>query len=257
MTKDSHTIAKSARARSFGAVAEAYQAHRPGYPDQVIDWALAPLRPRLDHLSLLDLGAGTGKLTAALLRRSAAGVIAVEPDPEMLAVLRATLPGVRALQGQAENIPLPDASVHAVLVGQAFHWFDPVAATAEIVRILRPGGVVALLWNILDQSIGWVHDFYETTGWFDRVGRHREQAGLAAHPRLSPTTRITLDSSVPMTIKGLLDMLGTFSWISTLDATEQNTAIDRARAYLMSRPEMSSGEFELPMRTTVLRVERR
>jgi len=139
------------RGRNFGTVAKAYAAHRPSYPDTALDWALAPVSSpespasaRRGELELLDLAAGTGKLTASLVRRSAR-VTAVEPDPEMLAVLRAELPSVKALPGTAEDIPLPDASVDAVLVGQAFHWFNPEPAAAEIARVLRPGGRLAIL----------------------------------------------------------------------------------------------------------------
>ncbi|MDT7555919.1 MAG: hypothetical protein QOI68_389, partial [Pseudonocardiales bacterium] len=97
------------RGRTFGAVAQAYAAHRPNYPDTALDWALAPLAGS-PNPQLLDLAAGTGKLTASLVHRSSQ-VTAVEPDPEMLAVLHAELPGVTALAGTAEDIPLPGASV--------------------------------------------------------------------------------------------------------------------------------------------------
>jgi SAM-dependent methyltransferase len=115
----------------FGSAAADYAAHRPDYPGSAIAWALEHTPgPRV-----LDLAAGTGKLTAGLLDRD---VVAVEPDPGMLEVLRADLPQVEALLGTAEDIPLPDASVDAVLVGQAVHWFDPARAWPEIARVLRP-----------------------------------------------------------------------------------------------------------------------
>ncbi|WP_308190984.1 class I SAM-dependent methyltransferase [Pseudonocardia terrae] len=126
-----------ARARSFGPSAEAYAAHRPGYPGPAVDWALGTVRGRV-----LDLAAGIGKLTASLVGR-VREVVGVEPDPAMLARLRAELPDVEAHEGAAEQIPLPDASVDAVLVGQAIHWFDPGRAFPEIARVLRPGGVLA------------------------------------------------------------------------------------------------------------------
>src|ERR1700712_5111112 len=113
-----------ARRLSFGSAAAAYAAHRPDYPDAAIEWSLAPA-PGHD---VLDLGAGTGKLTASLAGRPGAHVVAVEPDPEMLAQLRHALPDVDARAGSAEEIPLPDASVDAVLIGQAWHWMDPERA---------------------------------------------------------------------------------------------------------------------------------
>ena len=120
-----NTDSVARQASSFGTAAAAYAEHRPGYADAAVDWALSPVRDR-HPLRVLDLAAGTGKLTATLVGL-AAEVTAVEPDPAMLAELRRELgsaPALRALAGTAEEIPLPDASVDAVLVGQAMHWFD-------------------------------------------------------------------------------------------------------------------------------------
>ncbi|MFF3500228.1 class I SAM-dependent methyltransferase [Streptomyces sp. NPDC003247] len=138
-------------ASSFGAVAAAYAEHRPDYARAAVRWALEPAPgPRV-----LDLGAGTGKLTATLVALGA-DVIAVEPDPAMLTELRRSLPAVRALPGSAEAIPLPDASVDAVLAGNALHWFDMAVAGPEIARVLAPGGVLAGLWNVMDDRVEWV-----------------------------------------------------------------------------------------------------
>ena len=90
-------------------------------------------------------------------------MVAVEPDPQMLAVLAGRLPQVRALPGSAERIPLPDGSVDAILAGQAFHWFSRPDADREFARVLRPGGVVGLLWNIPDRSVDWVRQLYQAT----------------------------------------------------------------------------------------------
>ena len=128
------------RSSSFGAAARAYAEHRPDYAADAIAWCLAGAdRPVAD---VLDLGAGTGVLTTSLVA-TGLSVTAVEPDPEMLAELRGRLPGVRAVVGRAEAVPLPDDSVDAVLVGTAFHWFDTDRALPEIARVLRPGGVLA------------------------------------------------------------------------------------------------------------------
>ena len=135
------------RARAFGAEAEAYELGRPGYPRAAIEFCIGE-RPQ----RVLDLGAGTGKLTAELLALGHE-VVAVEP----LEPMRARIPAeAEALDGSAESIPLEDASVDAVAVGQAFHWFDQAAALAEIVRVLRPGGSLGLLWNLLDDDVPWV-----------------------------------------------------------------------------------------------------
>ena len=139
---------------SFGAAAAAYAEHRPGYAEAAVRWALEPVRDR-QPVRVADIGAGTGKLTATLVRLGAE-VTAVEPDPQMLAELRRTMPEVSSVPGSAEEIPLPDASLDAVLAGQAMHWFDMDRALPEIARVLRPGGVLAGLWNVDDDRVGWV-----------------------------------------------------------------------------------------------------
>ncbi|TCM49176.1 class I SAM-dependent methyltransferase [Kribbella sp. VKM Ac-2568] len=137
------------RARSFGAVAAAYDAGRPTFPADALTWILGPGR-----LQILDLGAGTGKLSkvAASLGHD---VVAVDPSEEMLALCR-RVPGVDTMVGAAESIPLAHGSVDAVLVGQAFHWFDHARALPEIARVLRPHGVLGLLWNNHDTVVPWV-----------------------------------------------------------------------------------------------------
>jgi ubiquinone/menaquinone biosynthesis C-methylase UbiE len=132
----------------FDGVAGEYARTRPGYPDAALDWVAgrAELGPGSD---VVDLAAGTGKLTVSLVAR-AYRVVAVEPLPGMRAQLERALPDVEALDGTAEQIPLADGSFDAVLVGQAFHWFEPYAALDEIARVLRPGGRLVLLWNLWD-----------------------------------------------------------------------------------------------------------
>src|SRR5215217_7960361 len=144
------TGAQTARATSFGAVATAYDAGRPTFPVDAVVWVLGAGR----GLQVLDLGAGTGKL-AAVAAELGHDVIAVDPSAEMLAVCRRR-PGVDAMVGAAESIPLAHASVDAVIVGQAFHWFDHARALPEIARVLRPNGVLGLLWNQYDTVIPWV-----------------------------------------------------------------------------------------------------
>src|SRR3989440_4373498 len=134
--------------RPFELVADVYERARPEYPPEAVVWMAAKLGLG-DGRTVLDLGAGTGKLTRALVS-TGARVIAVEPGEAMLAQLRTVLPDVEAIQGAAESIPLADASVDAVTVGQAFHWFRPVEAVPELRRVLRDGGAVALIWNNRD-----------------------------------------------------------------------------------------------------------
>ena len=132
-------------AASFGRVADAYDRGRPPYPPEALAWLATELAVT-PAATVLDLAAGTGKLTAGLVP-IAGHVIAVEPVAEMRRVLEAGRPDVEVLAGRAEQIPLPDGSVDAVFVAAAFHWFDPDEALAEIRRVLRPGGGLGLLWN--------------------------------------------------------------------------------------------------------------
>ena len=129
------------QARSFHRAAEQYERGRPGWPPEVLD-----LLPVPDEATVLDVGAGTGKLTRVLTARYAR-VIALEPLAELRAILAERVPQAEPLPGVAEAIPLDDASVDAVFTGQAFHWFANDVAVAEIARVLRPGGVLARLWN--------------------------------------------------------------------------------------------------------------
>jgi SAM-dependent methyltransferase len=128
-------------ARAFGGQAESYERGRPGWPAD----AVAGLLERWGARDVVDLAAGTGKLTRILAEH--VDVIAIEPVDGMRAVLEAELPQVRTLVGTAEAIPLPDESVDAVFVAEAFHWFDLERAPAEIARVLRPGGWLAVLMN--------------------------------------------------------------------------------------------------------------
>lgn len=159
---------QSARARSFGAAAADYHRARTGYTEDDVAWALGLSDGRTAaRLRVLDLAAGTGRLTLALLAAGvgAGGAVgtayAVEPDPGMRAEFaRQVPPGlVRLHDGTAEAIPLPDASVDAVVVGSAFHWFDPSRALPEIARVLRPGGTLTALWTQPDEEVDWVRAY--------------------------------------------------------------------------------------------------
>lgn len=135
--------------RSFGAVADAYDRARPSYPDDAVGWMAGSGRS-----VVLELGAGTGKLTE-VLHRAGHDVLATEPLPQMLARLSQRVP-VKRVAAAAERIPLRSRSVDLVVCGQSFHWFDHERALPEIARVLRPGGVLALAWNTYDESIPWV-----------------------------------------------------------------------------------------------------
>lgn len=142
-------------ARSFGSAAGTYESGRPDYPIQAVDWMLQPVVGAERSIRVADVGAGTGKLTRTAVELGTE-VVAVDPDPQMLAVLREHVHGVPTFVGSAERLPLPAASVDAVLLGQAWHWVDPVSGSAEAGRVLRAGGVLGLIWNIRDESVPWV-----------------------------------------------------------------------------------------------------
>jgi SAM-dependent methyltransferase len=250
-------LGSGARQRSSGRVARAYAEHRPDYPAAAVEWALNPIadRPR-PHL--LDLGAGTGKLTTALVARPGATVSAVEPDPAMLAELRTRVPAAAAVAGTAESIPLADTSVDAVLAGQALHWFDLGRAVPEIVRVLRPGGVLAALWNTEDTDVEWVAGYHAAARWKrSGVPRGGDRPDLPAHPDLLPGERAEFGHALRLSVDGLLDMLDTYSWALVIEPAERAATFARVRAYLAGRLETSAGPFELPLVTTVLRALRR
>ncbi|GGV10231.1 class I SAM-dependent methyltransferase [Streptomyces spectabilis] len=247
---------------SFGAAAVAYAEHRPDYAHGAVRWALGTAPgPRV-----LDLGAGTGKLTATLVALGA-DVTAVEPDAAMLTELRRSLPGVRALPGGAEAIPLPDASVDAVLAGNAMHWFDMAVAGPEIARVLAPGGVLAGLWNVVDDGVEWV------------AGLARVSGSAAIGPRDTPAAwrAETADMHLPKTpgparfggpeqaefahgqrrtADSLVSTLATRAGMLVMPEPRRQAVLARIRSFLAGCPETAHGEFTLPMRTAVLRVRR-
>ncbi|MEU7762414.1 class I SAM-dependent methyltransferase [Micromonospora aurantiaca (nom. illeg.)] len=247
---------------SFGAAATAYAEHRPDYARAALRWALEPA----PGARVLDLGAGTGKLTATLAEVRD-DVTAVEPDPAMLAELRRTLPGVRALSGSAEAIPLPDASVDAVVAGNAMHWFDMAVAGPEIARVLSPGGVLAGLWNVVDDRVDWVAGLAAVSGsaaigprdtpasWRAATATmHLPRAGEA---RFGSPEQAEFPHGQRRTADSLVATLATRAGMLVMPERERTETLDRIRAYLASRPETADGEFTLPMLTCVLRVRRR
>ncbi|SEQ29855.1 Methyltransferase domain-containing protein [Lentzea xinjiangensis] len=240
------------RADSFGAQAEAYAEHRPDYPVAAIRWALEPLATS-ERLELLDLAAGTGKLAAGLVAEGHR-VTAVEPNEQMLSELVRRVHDVRALPGHAEHIPVPDHTVDAVFVGTAFHWFDQEKALPEIARVLRPGGVLAAMWNEPDTDVEWVAEFERISGTsvesqrdaptcvrphplFEAVER---RAFAHAHHRNSP--------------EDLIATTNTLSRMLVIDDEERAAVNEKLLAFLRSRPETSNGPFDVPLRTEVTRM---
>lgn len=268
------------RASSFGAAAAAYAEHRPGYPPAAIDWALEPVtgRPTTSGsppgastaLRILDLGAGTGKLTGQIVAHQIAGqpasVVAVEPDPNMRAEFSARLPDVTILAGRAEAIPLPDASVHAVLAGQAAHWFDLDSAMPEIARVLAPGGVLAGLWNAEDDRVEWVAGLHLASGrkpvtsftaFAERAGEEGPAAWLAAGREFfDPPAHAMFGHSHTRTADSLVETMRTHSMFLVMEPAEREAVLARVRAYLASTPQTATGEFDVPICTFAIRAVR-
>ncbi|MCM4078591.1 class I SAM-dependent methyltransferase [Paractinoplanes hotanensis] len=237
-------------ASSFGTAASAYAEHRPDYAQAAVRWALDPAPgPRV-----LDLGAGTGKLSATLVTLGAE-VTAVEPDAAMLSELRRTVPAVHALSGNAEAIPLPDASVDAVVAGNAMHWFDMTVAGPEIARVLTPGGVLAGLWNVLDDSVDWVAGLARVAGSAVIGPRDTPAAWRVATANL-PGERADFPHGQLRTADSLAATLATRAGLLVMPRPEREAALNRIRTYLAARPETADGAFTLPMLTCVVRTQR-
>ena len=236
-------------ASSFGAAAGSYQRGRPEYPQSVVEW-LVPRRAK----TVLDLGAGTGKLTWPLV---AAGlkVTAVEPAQGMREQLAAAVPGAAVLAGAAERIPLPDASVDAVVVAHAWHWFDPDRAVPEVARVLVPGGTLSLVWNDRD----------ETEPWMAALGAimHRQAAQLIdTSPRLGPPfgppERMELRWQQRVTRQEVLDMVASRSYVISMLAAERDELLGEVAELLSEHPDLRGHE-EIAMpyiaRCTRVRLE--
>ncbi|MDQ3404190.1 MAG: class I SAM-dependent methyltransferase [Actinomycetota bacterium] len=238
------------RASSFGANAQAYAEHRPDYPAEAIEWIID------DRGRVLDLGAGTGKLTAGLLAFGVE-IVAVEPDAAMRAELTARYPDVPIRDGNAEHIPLRDGSVEAVMVGQAFHWFNTPEAMSEIARVLKPGGVFGALWNADDESVPWVRGMMElastSLGGLGSTG----DRPVPSHELLAAAETAEFRHSQRRTVESMMTTLGTHSHIAVLDDAERTTVVDRVRRYLEMRMETATGEFDRPLVTTAVRAVRR
>jgi SAM-dependent methyltransferase len=247
---------------SFGAAASAYAEHRPDYAQAAVRWALE----RAPGSRVLDVGAGTGKLTATLVSLGAE-VIAVEPDPAMLAELRRTLPTVRALPGSAEAVPLPDASVDAVLAGNAMHWFDLNVAGPELARVLEPDGILAGLWNVFDDRVDWVAGLVRISGSAaigsrDTFSNWRAETAEAHLPNSGSVAQFGSPEQAEFrhgqrrTPDSLVATFATKAGMLVMPEQEREAALARIRAFLASRSETARGEFTVPMLTGVLRVGR-
>ena len=232
-------------ARSFDVAADAYERTRPDYPAAILD----PL-PIPATATVLDLGAGTGKLTRVLARRYA-HVIAVEPLDGMREILERVVPAAQALAGRAEAIPLPDGSVDAVFAAQAFHWFSYPEALSEIGRVLRPGGLLCIVWNEPDED----RESPLPAPFFAYLEELRAERGLPEGPRFAevirrgpfgPPEEHTVLHDHVLDRDGLLDNARSVSWIASRPPE------DRARVLARLAELLPDGAYSIPNRATVL-----
>jgi SAM-dependent methyltransferase len=236
------------RASSFGAAAGVYERGRPPYPAEAIDWLLPP-----DARRVLDLGAGTGKLTRQLHERRL-DVVAVEPSAGMRDQLARALPEVTLLEGTAESIPLPDDSVDAVLVAQAWHWVNPARALPEVARVLAPGGRLGLVWNIRDEREEWVAQLGRTMHrrGEDDDGDPKPAVGLP----FSPLQRHDVEWGYHLSRAALVDLVASRSYVITLPEAQRTALLADVRELIDTHPDLAAdAEIVLPYVTWCYRTE--
>ena len=237
-------------------MASDYDRYRPAPPPEALNWLVPP-----GARAVLDLAAGTGVVTRELVRRTAGTqrVIAVEPDERMRAVLAGRCPEAEVLAGRGEDIPLPDASVDAVVISAAWHWLDPERAVPEITRVLRVGGRLGVIWVSRDMRVPWVAEFNafaRESREADRApgdGRRRREVAFPPGTPLSPVEERLVEFTVPMTKGQLVGLLGTYSGIITLEDGPRAEFSRRVSAFL---DRQSWDQVDLPLICRCLRSTR-
>ncbi|MGH8825618.1 MAG: class I SAM-dependent methyltransferase [Jiangellaceae bacterium] len=235
------------RAGIFGQVADEYERSRPGYPPQAVTWLVGPTPRRV-----LDVGAGTGKLTRALV---AAGhdVVAVDPSEPMLETLRDGLPGIDARTGSAEALPLADADVDVVVAAQAFHWFDQDRALPEIARVLRPGGRLGLVWNLRDETVPWVAELSRVIGSKDAFPEDVVGNRFTARTRSGPVEVATFSHTQRLDREGLLALVRSRSYVAERPVGQRDLIL--AEVDRLYRRHAADGSLVLPYVTQCYRCE--
>jgi ubiquinone/menaquinone biosynthesis C-methylase UbiE len=231
-------------AQGFESGAAAYELARPGYPEEAVA-VLVAMCGLAAGVRVLDLAAGTGKLTRRLVDLGAS-VVAVEPVAGMAAQLRQAVPGVEVLDGTAEAIPAPDQSFEVVTVAQAFHWFDAPKALDEIARVLEPGGALAILWNERDEATPWVAEMSRIIRWHERtVSRYQHVSWadiVAESGRFTPLEESVVQWEQPLTRELLADRVRSISYIAAMSEPER----ERQVADVVSLVRRSPEPFPLP-----------
>ena len=247
-------------ARGFGAVADEYERARPGYPAETVERLATELRLG-KGTRLLDLGAGTGKLTRMLTPLGSL-VVAAEPLASMREHLARVLPDVPLVAAVAEALPFAGSSFDGVVCAQAFHWFDGHRALPEIQRVLAPGGRLALMWNVKDESVPWVRALgdilrphqqkvpQETTGEW--------RVSFSSSDGFGPLEEARFSHSQPLDGPGLVERYASASYVATLADNERRDVLERIRALTETHPDLAGkDEFELPYVTELYWSARR
>ena len=246
-------------AQSFGTIADDYARFRPAPHPDAAAW-LVPARAEL----VVDLGAGTGALTALLVEH-ATEVVAVEPDERMRAVLSGRLGELRALPGSAEEIPVPDGAADAVVGSSMWHWVDEERAIPEVARVLRPGGILGLVWSGPNRADAWVVELLNGGSSLDEeerdalVERRRQRHSVHlpdGSPFDEPETR-SFPWTQMMTADELIGLATTYSRTLVMGPDERGAMIEELRAYVQRHPALAGRErIEMPMRSYCWRSRR-
>jgi SAM-dependent methyltransferase len=248
----------------FERGAQVYERARPSYPAGAVELVVGELRLAPGR-RVLDLAAGTGKWTR-LLVPTGADLVAVEPVAGMRAALATAVPAIEILDGTAEAIPLPDASVDAVVCAQAWHWFDSPAALREVHRVLRPlpSAGLAVIFNVRDESVDWVRRFTEVTEFADwnrphhRTSRRAFAADVAADGGYGDVAVRTFPNAQVLDVEGLVDRAASQSNVASMEPGRRREILDAVRRLAATHPDLAGREtFELPYDTEVAICHRR
>lgn len=240
--------------QGFSRGAEAYSRGRPDFPPQLLDWLRSDLNLQAGSTAV-EIGAGTGKFTR-LLAATGASVIAVEPVAAMLERLALDLPGIAALRAQAQNLPLAPGSCDAVLCAQSFHWFANAAALAEFRRVLRPGGMLGLIWNVRDQSVDWVAKLDGIMAPYEGDAPryyNGEWRGVFPASGFEPLREKSFAySHVGAPEQVIVDRVASVSFIAALPAHARERVLDQVRALIAATPSLvGAGTVAFPYITRV------
>jgi ubiquinone/menaquinone biosynthesis C-methylase UbiE len=232
-------------AASFGRVVEDYDRGRPNYPEATVEWMVGDAR------RVVDLGAGTGKLTRSLVAPERE-VVALEPQEPMIKQLHATLDGAIAACAGAEAIPLTSGWADVVVVAQAFHWFDQQRALPEIARVLRSGGRLSLVWNVRDESVGWVAELTRITG---RDNSTSTRMGLDPTPYFGGFETLRFPTVQVMNGDTLVAHVRSRSNVAAMPDSERTAVIDAVVQLCSTHPDVAGKQtIEFPYVTEAYRA---